>query len=208
MIYLVNHENRACFTSYIDEMHRHRKAVFVDALGWQVPVRAGREIDAYDTGATHYLMALDEPHGTLRASARLMPTNAAHLMGDHFAHLCSSGAPHGATVWEASRFCPAPHVARRTRIALLGEIFSAVMETSLLFGIEHIIFTANAALLPLALRCGWHARPLGPTVADGHDAVTAVGVDINLIGLRTLRRRFGLTGPVIRFLEPARSLAA
>jgi N-acyl-L-homoserine lactone synthetase len=82
------------------------------------------------------------------------------------------------------------------------------METALLFGIEEVVFTANAALLPLVLRAGWQARRLGRTVRDGSDSISAVAVDINLAGLRALRSRFGIDGPVTRFLEPRHALAA
>jgi acyl-homoserine lactone synthase len=122
------------------------------------------------------------------------------LMSDLFAHLCPRGAPIGPAVWEASRFCVSPSVSRRAaRLQLLWEILCGIMETSLLFGIEDIVLTANAALRPLVLRCGWEANQLGPTVADGNDEVTAIQVRITLGGLAELRKRFNIPSPVTRF---------
>lgn len=180
-------------------MHQHRKSICVDELGWRLPVAGSYEIDAYDRHDTVYLLAFESHEPRLLASARLLPTSKPHLMGDLFAGSCEGGAPQGPHVWEASRFCPAPEATRRQRVELLERVFCAVMETCMLFGIEEVIFTANAALLPLALNCGWHARKLGPTLPDGKDETTAVTVAINAVGLRAIRARFGIEGPVTRF---------
>jgi len=209
MIFIVNAENRACFEKDLLQMHRHRKAVFVDGIGWNVPVVDDLEIDAYDRDDTTYLIARAGRDSPVLASARLLPTLAPHLMGDVFAHACGGAPPRGATIWEASRFCPAPTLPnRRVRLQLLWEILCGVMETSLLFGIERIVFTANAALLPLALECGWRASTLGPTLSDGNDRITAVSVEIEPGGLRDLRLRFGIAGPVTRFVTPRWDIAA
>ena len=82
------------------------------------------------------------------------------------------------------------------------------METCLLYGVEQITFTANAALLPLVLRCGWDAAVLGPTLRDGDDEVTAVAVRISPSGLLAIRNRFGIDGPVTRYLPTRISIAA
>lgn len=208
MIFIVNPANRHLFASELDQMHRHRKCVFVDQLHWSVPVVAGREIDAYDRNSTIYLLARDHCCMPLLASARLLPTTAPHLMSDLFTHACGGTTPVGPQIWEASRFCAAPELSSRRRLSQLWQIFCGVMETALLHGVEQIIFTANASLLPLALNCGWHARPLGATFADGDDEITAISVDINLPGLRALRQRFGIAGPVTRLIEADWTVAA
>lgn len=208
MIFIVTSANRHLFVSELDQMHRHRKLVFVDQLHWQVSDVMGRETDAYDRDDTIYLLAREHCRAPLLASARLLPTTAPHLMGDLFVHACDGAAPMGPQIWEASRFCASPEVSNRRRLTLLWQIFCGVMETALLYGIEQIVFTANAALRPLALTCGWHARPLGSTLADGEDEITAIAVDINVHGLRTLRQRFGLAGPVTRLIEADWTAAA
>lgn len=206
MIYIVNAENRALFDAELSAMHRARKHIFVDRLGWQLSVRNGEEIDEYDTDCTTYLLT-QSPQVTPIASARLLPTTGPHLMSNQFAHTCEGGAPRGDHIWEASRFCPSPALSRRERIAALWPIFCGILETALLYDIAQIIFTANTALLPLALKCGWHARVLGPTFADGADTATAVCVEVDRAGLRTLRRRFLVPSPITRFVSPARRAA-
>jgi len=200
MIFLVNAENRRLFESDLAEMHRQRKAIFVDKIGWKIPVVTDMEIDRYDRDDTMYLLLKDSPEGELLASARLLPTVRPHLMSDLFAAACAGAAPSGPTVWEVSRFCTAPVLPRkRSRVALLWEIICGVMEAALLYGIDQVIFAANRALLPLALRCGWQARTLGPTLQDEDDEVTAAAAMITPAGLRCVRERRGVPVPVLRF---------
>lgn len=59
----------------------------------------------------------------------------------------------GPTVWEASRFCTAPGLDGRERpLALLRETIGGVIETALLYGIEHIISALVAETRPESLR--------------------------------------------------------
>lgn len=209
MIFIVNPENRRLFAAEIEEMHRQRKRVFVDVSGWRVPVIGDMEMDRYDRPDTTYLIAKNHPDGAVLASVRLLPTVTAHMMTDLFAAACEEAAPRGPNVWEISRFCAMPpRGSGRTRVDLLWESICGVMETALLFGIEQTIFVASAALLPLVLNCGWDARTLGPTLQDGADEITAVAVRITPEGLREVRRRFGIEGPVTRFLTPTARIAA
>lgn len=199
MIFIANAENRCLFGPDLAEMHRHRKIVFVDQAGWQVPVQADREIDAYDRGDTVYLLAKETPDGGLLASVRLLATTAPHLMSDLFAAACRGGVPRGPTIWEVSRFCTAPIIrGPARRLKLLWEMSCAVMETALVYGIDHVVFVANRALLPLALGCGWDARALGATLRDSEDTVTAVLAAITPAGLRRVRERHRVPAPVIR----------
>lgn len=209
MIFIVNAENRCLFSSELRQMHRHRKVVFVERLRWQTPTVGELEIDSYDHIDTIYLIARSEHSSDVLASARLLPTTQPHLMSEVFAHACSESPPCGPRVWEASRFCTSPSIkSRRARLALLWELLCGIMETCLLYGVEQITFTANAALLPLVLRCGWDATVLGPTLPDRDDEVTAVAVRVSPSGLQALRQRFGINGPVTRFPSTRVSIAA
>lgn len=210
MIFIVNAENRRLFAPELHEMHRQRKAVFVDSIGWDIPVIGDMEIDRYDRRDTTYLIAKAEADSPqVLASVRLLPTIRPHLMNDLFLDACNGAAPCGPAIWEASRFCVNRGLrGRRARLALLWQMVCGVSETALLFGVEQITFVANAALLPLMLDCGWPAGVLGPTLQDGADEMTAVAASITPEGLRKVRRRFGIPGPVTRFAVPAISVAA
>src|SRR3546814_10913180 len=69
---------RAMFTA--------RKQVFIDLLKWDLPALDGRfEIDQFDTPDARYLILLDPDDLRHRASARLLPTSAPHLLGEYYA---------------------------------------------------------------------------------------------------------------------------
>jgi acyl-homoserine lactone synthase len=210
MILIINAENRSLFELELIEMHRQRKAVFVDGYGWKVPVKGDMEMDGYDSEGTTYLIARSGSScAEVIASARLLPTVRAHLMADLFVSACGGNVPSGPSIWEVSRFCVSPRIeSRRRRVELLWEMACGVMETALLYGVEKVTFVANAALLPLAMQCGWSAVRLGPTLPDGDDEITAVAASITPEGLRTTRSRLGVHGPVTRFPLPAVKIAA
>lgn len=209
MIFIVNAENRSLFAADLATMHQHRKAIFVDRLHWRVPYQSNSERDQYDREDTIYLLAKSHVRGELLASARLLPTTGPHLLSDYFAAACSNTLPRGASVWEGSRFCPNPRVtSSRHRVELFREIVGGIMECALLYGVNRVTFTANRALLPLALRSGWRSTILGPTLPDGTDTITAVCAAITVAGLDRVKSLLRSSGPLTRLISADVSLAA
>ena len=204
MIRIVTAGHRGAHAAALVEMHRQRKAVFVDRLGWDLAVTGDLEIDTYDGLETLYLLSMEK--GRLLSSARLLPTTRSHLMSEHFAHLCSHGVPRGPRIWEASRFCVSPTITEGpTRRAQLGLIIAGILEVGLARSIDQVTFVAGSALLPLALDAGWDARSLGPPSHDGRDMITAVVTKITQSGLAAVRRHYAFEGCIIR---PARRKTA
>ncbi len=203
MIFVVDAASRREFAADLAAMHGQRKTVFVDRAGWKLPVIAGLEVDRYDLlEGTVYLLAKETLRSPLLASARLLTTTGPHLMWDLYSAPYRAALPFGPTVWEASRYCTAPGIGGRSRrLGFLWEMVCAVMELGLAQSIEQVIFAANRALLPLVLECGWNARMVGPTLSDGNDEVTAVAAAITPDGLRNVRSRHRIAGPVIRILD-------
>lgn len=200
MIFIVDATNRMRFATDLLLMHRHRKAVFVDGLGWNIPVIDHFEIDRYDRDDTTYLLAKHDADGPVLASARLLPTIRPHLMIDLFSSACSGRIPCGPSIWEVSRFCVSPAVkSQRERVSLFGEIICGIIETATFHQVRQVIFSVNAASLPLTLACGWNARRLGPTLPDGTDQLTAITADIDADGLAKVRRRFRIATAVTQF---------
>lgn len=200
MIVFVNAENRHRFERQLREMHAQRHQVFIDTLGWPLPSAAGEERDQYDHEDLLFLLALDESHGRVQASVRLLPTDRPHPLLDLFSGLCAAEVPMGPRVREISRFCVSPAiVGRRARLRLLWEIICGSLETALACGFERLTFVANRALKPLAIGCGWDAVVLGPTLQDREDEVTAIAVSVSQSGLERVRHRFGIGGPVVDF---------
>jgi acyl-homoserine lactone synthase len=206
MIFVVDAENREQFATDLAAMHRQRKAVFVDRAGWALPIVADQEIDRYDLLAdTMYLLAKDEPGGQVLASARVITTTGPHLMQDLFPASFRATIPSGPTVWEASRYCTAPGLAGRSkRLSLLWETICGILETALEHRVDQVIFAANRALLPLALKCGWTARTAGPTITDGNDNITPVAAAITEADLYRVRHRHHVADTITRLAPPAR----
>lgn len=200
MIVVVNAENRRLFPADLVQMHRQRKAVFVDAAGWKIPVFGDMEMDAYDREDTIYLLAKNHSNGPVLASVRLLTTTGPHLMSDLFDAEDLESMPRGPAVWEVSRFCTGPQIrSRDRRHALLWEMICGVIETALLYGIDQVIFAASRALLPLALHCGWEARTLRRSYPDDGSELTAVAAATTPQSLRGVRERHGVPVPVTRF---------
>jgi N-acyl-L-homoserine lactone synthetase len=206
MVFIVTAENRHMFESDLLEMHQQRRRVFVEGLGWPLPLNGAMELDQYDGEDVIYLLVKDDLNARLRASVRLLRTDRPHPLLDLFQGLCDAGVPRGPDVREISRFCTCPGVtSRRERLALLWEIICACLETAFLFDIAQLTFVANRALRPLALNCGWEAVSLGSTQPDRHDEVTAIAAEVTRAGLRRVRERFGVPGPAIRFFPATRA---
>ena len=209
MIHIITAENRHLFRHALMEMHRQRKAVFVDELGWRLNAETGIEIDAYDAEDVGYLIEADAPRAPVTGSARLLPTARPHLLSESFADLCEEPAPRGPDVWEATRFCPAPDTPRgAARQALLMRMIGAIMETALLFGVEKVTFVASAALAPLGESAGWDVRALGGSKRIGREKVRAYLAQIDAQGLKRVRDRIGASAPLTRFIPGALANAA
>src|SRR3546814_8426797 len=82
------------------------------------------------TPAARYLILLDAD-GRHRASARLLPTEGAHLLGEHYAHLCAGEVPRGPTVCEISRFCLDRDQDAASRRAARDQLVTALAEHAL-----------------------------------------------------------------------------
>ena len=208
MINIISRENRHLFHHTLMEMHAQRKQVFIDQLCWPLEECAGIEMDAFDGESTLYLIET-APDGAVVCSARLLPSMCPHLLGEVFEHICMQGAPRSDTIWEASRFCPAPETSKgQERRDMLMRMIAAIMEASILFGMEQVTFVAGAALARLARKAGWDVELLGPMQRVGRERLTAMIAHATSAGLNRVRSLNGLEGPVTRYADPALSRAA
>jgi acyl homoserine lactone synthase len=94
------------YTELLDQSFRLRKRVFVDRLGWRVPVSGHLERDLYDDLRPAYLLWCDDEREQLYGSVRLMPTTGPTLLYDVFRETfpdaCDLIAP---GIWEGTRMC-------------------------------------------------------------------------------------------------------
>ena len=197
MIQLIEAADRTAFESQLAEMYRERKRVFVDRLGWEVPVVAGEfEIDQFDTDRAVYVLALD-PGGAQLGSARLLPSTGPTLLSEVFPHLCERGVPEGDDVWEITRMCTHPGVAEAKLVR--QKLMVGMVEFALLNGIRRFTLVSHIPYLSALLAIGWDCEPLGLPQEHAGQMVGALVVNVTPDTLSLLRMRANLRGPVLRW---------
>ena len=160
-------------------MFAARKSVFVDLLGWNVPVIGGKyEIDQFDDLHATYLILAEET-GDHLASARLLPTVRPHILGDLFPGLCEDTPPRSPTICEITRFCLDRRLSARARRAARNTLVVAIAEHALATGIGAYTAVAEMGWVQQILSFGWRCSPLGlPTIING-ETLTAFRIDID-----------------------------
>ena len=197
MIQLIEAADRPAFESQLAEMYRERKRVFVDRLGWEVPVVAGEfEIDQFDTDRAVYVLALD-PGGAQLGSARLLPSTGPTLLSEVFPHLCERGVPEGDDVWEITRMCTHPGIADAKLVR--QKLMVGMVEFALLNGIRRFTLVSHLPYLSALLAIGWDCEPLGLPQEHAGQMVGALVVNVTPDTLSLLRMRANLRGPVLRW---------
>lgn len=160
MISLVDTTETSC-TEAMRGMFAARKAVFVDLLGWEVPVLDGRyEIDQFDDEQARYLILTDDGHNHL-ASARLLPTTRPHILDSLFPALCAGPVPRGPDTFEITRFCLDRALSAAGRRDARNRLVTALVEHALANGIHTYTGVADSGWLTQILQFGWDAAPLG-----------------------------------------------
>lgn len=200
MISVIHRHNRSEGKARLDAMHADRKAVFVDRLGWKLPVVDGRyEIDSFDTEHAVYLLAMSADGREHMGSVRLLPTTQPHLLGDVFPMLVEGDVPRGPDVFEITRLCTSPRLADwAAHNAVREQLATALIEYALTAGITRYTMISHMAYLSQLLATGWDVEPLGlPREIDGQ-LLGALQVNVNVATLQTFRSKFHLSGPVLR----------
>lgn len=145
----------------LNSMYRDRKRIFVDLLGWDVPVIDGAyEIDQFDDEHAIYVVATNE-RGEHDGSIRLLPSVRPHVLGTIFPELCDGPVPSGEHIFELSRACLSPRNRAARRLQVRNTVTTAVVEFALLRGIRRFTCIADSGWLSQILSLGWDCRPLG-----------------------------------------------
>jgi N-acyl-L-homoserine lactone synthetase len=195
MLHVVSGADRDRFAAPLAQMYRDRKRVFVDRLGWGLPVVAGQyEIDQFDGDAAVYLLATDID-GNHAGSLRLLPTTHPHLLSDVFPDLCEAGVPRGADIWEITRLCTAPDLADPRPVR--QQLLLGVVEFALLSGIRRYTCMTHLPYLNAVLAVGWDCEPLGLPREDAGVTVGAIAINVTPETLTTVQALTGQTAPVL-----------
>jgi acyl homoserine lactone synthase len=194
MIRIVTKDNAERHLGSLHQMHRIRKVVFKDRLGWDVNVSGGLEIDEYDALGPNYLLSIDRS-GTLNGCVRLLPTTGPNMLRDIFPSFVTKAAlPCGERVWEASRFAVSrnstaaePGISQTTYDLLIG-----VLKFGLSNGISMIACVVDVRMERILRRAGWQLERLGPAHRIGNTIAMAGQLEVSAQTLRQLEARAGL----------------
>jgi acyl homoserine lactone synthase len=198
MIRIVTKDDAERHVSSLHQMHRIRKTVFKDRLGWDVTVTGELELDEYDALGSIYVLSIDR-HGTVNGCVRLLPTTGPNMLRDIFPSLVANAAvPRSERVWEASRFAVSGHttavetgLSRTTYDLLIG-----VVEFCLSNGISTIACVVDMRMERILRRAGWPLERLGPVRRIGNTIAMAGQLDVSEQVLRQLESRVGLAQAV------------
>jgi acyl-homoserine lactone synthase len=145
----------------LDNMHRDRKRVFVDLLGWDVPVMDGQfEIDEFDTGHAIYVVDADMD-GRHRGSFRFLPTDRPHLLGSIFPFLSARPVPTGRHIWEVTRACLSQSLPASERRKVRNRLITTAVSFALSRGVTRLTCVADSSWRKQILTLGWDVEPLG-----------------------------------------------
>ncbi|KPF43849.1 acyl-homoserine-lactone synthase [Rhizobium sp. AAP43] len=183
MIRIINGSRRHQFPSDIDAMHRLRKKVFHDLLGWDVSVQEEWEIDSYDRANPLYVLSYGE-NGALRGSLRLLPTLGPNMLDDTFPILLGDGPEiRAADIWESSRFCIDPDISQdrasnQVTIAA-AELMCGVGELGLASGLSHIVTVTDVFLERMFKRMGCPGERIAAPHRIGSVQAVAVAWEVS-----------------------------
>ncbi|RJF92106.1 acyl-homoserine-lactone synthase [Noviherbaspirillum saxi] len=159
----------------------YRHKIFIERLGWPLPVADGVERDQFDNPDTVYVMTR-EPEGAICGCARLLPTTEPYLLSDVFPHLMGGvPVPHSPDVWELSRFAAAAidpdssfDTAGNTRSLLAAAVKCAAER-----GAKRLVTVSPLGIERLLHRMGVHAHRAGPPMLADNKPIFACWIEID-----------------------------
>lgn len=160
---------------------QYRHKIFIERLGWSLPVDDGLERDQFDHPETIYVVTR-EPDGAICGCARLLPTTEPYLLGEVFRHLMhNQPVPKSRDVWELSRFAAASvkadsaiDPALNTRALLAEAVHAAAAQ-----GAKRLITVSPLGIERLLQRMGVHAHRAGPPMFAEGKPVFACWIEID-----------------------------
>lgn len=179
MLHMVDPFDPAEEREVLRRMFEARKEVFVDLLGWDVPVLDGRyEIDQFDDEHAIYLVVAGRD-GSHLASARLLPTTRPHILADLYGELCEEDVPRGSDIYEVTRFCLDRRIDAAARRDARDRLIGALAGFGAAHDINRYTGVADMGWFQQILAFGWRCRPLGlPRMIDGQMLV-ALAIEID-----------------------------
>lgn len=170
-----------------ESMHRDRKRVFVDWLGWDVPHVDGLEIDGYDDDRAVYLIEADPVTGLHRGSVRLLRTDRGHILADLFPDLCEGPVPRGEGLREITRMCVSPDCAPEDRRDVRRMLATMLVRHAVATRLVGYTAVTEVGFLSRVAAAGWRCRALGLPREHGSTTIGALMIEIDAASLGDLR---------------------
>lgn len=187
MVEHITARNRAEHLALLRGMHRDRKRIFVDWLGWDVPHTQDSEADSFDDDNAEYLV-LTAQDGSHLGSVRLLPSEGPHLLRDVFPELCEVLVPVGPRIREITRLCVSPDCPPARRQEVRRRLLTALVDYALLTGIDSYTLITDLAFLVRVAAVGWRCEMLGHPQVAGSGEIGALRVHIDGNTIAELRR--------------------
>jgi N-acyl-L-homoserine lactone synthetase len=201
MIRLVQGHQRSAYPREIDAMHRLRRKVFHDRMGWDVSVIRQWEIDGFDVLDPLYLLSVDQNNRVV-GTLRLLPTTGFTMINDVFNALLPDKTPIvSPLIWESSRFAVdheadvpiGPNgISRAT--AELGLGMNAL---GMRLGLTHIVTVYDALVHRTLRRASCAGEPIGDPQRIGKSLAYAVFYEVGPETESRVRAVSGIKGEVL-----------
>ncbi len=161
----------------------YRHKIFIERLGWQLPVQNGLERDQFDRPDTIYVVARNDS-GDICGCARLLPTTHPYLLGEVFPQLMNGlPVPSSLDVWELSRFAAADLKAGTTSSEQQAnssrQLLAAAVAVASSHGAQRLITVSPLGIERLLHRMGVHAHRAGPPVFVDGKPIFACWIEID-----------------------------
>lgn len=158
----------------------YRYQVFVQRLGWQLPVVDAREADQFDRPDSLYVVA-EGDDGAVCGCARLLPTDGPYLLADVFPQLLNGqAAPRDRGTWELSRFAavnfdrPNTTPLAQFQLSEAAALMRAAMDCAARHGATRLVTVTVLAMERLIRRLGIRSHRMGPPcLVDGQPVYAA-----------------------------------
>lgn len=196
LTHIVTPSNRGLYQRQLEEMHRQRRKVFVEHMGWTALDNGSPlEIDEYDHEHASYLLLLGDL-GEVLASCRATPTWKPHLFETLTGYVDKLELAHGPGIWEISRWIGGPGKDEETDMICRMHIMTALGEFALSHHIDAFVGCLELTQINLMAEVGIPFDLLGEP--KGYDEGTAVALRVPAGAERLdyIRKLFGIDRPV------------
>ena len=202
MIHLVTAQNRSLYTRELESLHRARNQVFVNELGWKLPVSDGLEYDEYDDERAMYVLGFDAQEDVVM-SVRFRPADDRTMLTDHFSHVLPADVrpfDDGKT-WEVSRGFSRERGLRRQHLMRKAACMLAPMEIALAAGVNRYVGFTDVRMLNFYSYIGWKLNLLGSAVPYPEGDGVAYEAEVSSRVIADIRQTWGLPAPAYTYIE-------